>query len=272
MKLYQIKPGTRPDLNRIGPDQTGDYPRNDGGKVEAEAATQLLLDTLKLLQERLYANADHSLLIILQAMDTGGKDGTIKHVMAGINPQGCRVSSFKAPSLRESTHDFLWRVHQEAPPKGHIGIFNRSHYEDVLITRVHGAVTDKLAEQRFRQINDFERMLSENGTSILKFFLHISKGEQRERLKARVRNPEKRWKFNLRDLDERKLWSKYHTVYEDAISATSTEQARWYVVPANHKWYRNLVVAQIIVNALEGLNLQFPPAPEGVDFERLKIV
>ncbi|MGH7232313.1 MAG: polyphosphate kinase 2 family protein [Nitrospiraceae bacterium] len=272
MKIYRIKPGSRLNLGKIDPSDTGDYTSNEAGKAKAEADTRSLLDRLKPLQERLYANAGRSLLIVLQAMDTGGKDGTIKHVMAGINPQGCRVTPFKAPSARELAHDFLWRVHQEAPPKGYIGIFNRSHYEDVLITRVHGRVSDDLAEQRFKQIRDFERLLHENGTDILKFFLHISKDEQRERLEARVRNPDKRWKFNPGDLEERKLWSNYMAAYEDAISATSTEHAPWHVIPANRKWYRNLAVAQTVVDALEDMHLKRPPDPDGVDFEKLKIV
>ena len=272
MASYRIKPHTRIALSKMNSDDTGDYKANDAGKAKAEADTQAVLNRLKRLQERLYANADRSLLIVLQAMDTGGKDGTIKHVMTGVNPQGCRVTSFKAPSARELSHDFLWRVHHEVPPKGHIGIFNRSHYEDVLITRVHGLVSDEVAEQRFAQINHFERLLHESGTAILKFFLHISKEEQRKRLEARVRNPDKRWKFNPGDLEERKRWKDYMSAYEDAISATSTERAPWYVVPADRKWYRNLVVAHIVVQALDDMKLPHPSAPAGLDFERLKIV
>jgi PPK2 family polyphosphate:nucleotide phosphotransferase len=188
-----------------------------------------------------------------------------------VNPQGCRVTSFKVPTPIELAHDFLWRVHREVPAKREIGIFNRSHYEDVLVTRVHGAVSDKLAEERFSQINDFERLLARNGTTVLKLFLHISKEEQRARLEARVRDPEKRWKFNPGDLDERKLWPKYMAAYEDALAATSTPHAPWYVVPANHKWYRNLVVAMLVVEALEDMKLERPPEPPGVDFDALKI-
>jgi PPK2 family polyphosphate:nucleotide phosphotransferase len=272
MKRYRIQPGSQVNLDRINPDDTGEYKANDQGKARAEEVIQSLLEKLKVLQERLYANASRALVIVLQAMDTGGKDGTIKHVMSGINPVGCRVTSFKVPTPLEQAHDFLWRVHHEMPPKGYIGLFNRSHYEDVLITRIHDTVSDKLAKQRFHQINHFERLLYESGTTVLKFFLHISKDEQRKRLEARVRNPEKRWKFDPNDLLERKFWSQYMGVYEDGISATSTEYAPWYVVPANHKWYRNLVVAETIVAILEDMKLKCPPAPGGIDFDKLKIV
>jgi PPK2 family polyphosphate:nucleotide phosphotransferase len=224
------------------------------------------------LQERLYANGHRALLIVLQGMDTSGKDGTIKHVMSGVNPQGCRVVAFKAPSKEELSRDFLWRVHREVPPKGFIGIFNRSHYEDVLITRVHGWISDKVAKRRFNQIKEFEDLLYESGTAILKFFLHISKDEQKERLEARVRDPEKRWKWSSGDLEERQLWEDYMQAFEQVMSATSTECAPWYVVPANRKWYRNLVVADRVVAALEEMKLKTPPEPEGVDFRKLKIV
>ena len=271
MNAHRVNPESRVKLNKLPTDDTGKYdPKNDG-KDQAQARTDELLEKLAILQERLYANGEQALLIVLQGMDTSGKDGTIKHVMSGINPQGCRVTSFKAPSVRELAHDFLWRVHQETPPKGYIGLFNRSHYEDVLITRVHGIVSDKMATQRFSQINDFERLLQENGTTILKFFLHISKDEQRKRLEARIKNPDKRWKFNLTDLAERKLWSNYWAVYEDAISATSTEHAPWYIVPADYKWYRNLIVAEAVVDALQAMKLRYPPASAGVDFDHVVI-
>jgi len=208
----------------------------------------------------------------LRGMDTSGKDGTIRSVMSGVNPQGCKVVSFKAPSSEELSHDFLWRVHQKAPSKGQIGIFNRSHYEDVLITRVHGWVSDKVVKQRFNQIKEFEELLAENGTVVLKLFLHISKDEQKERLEERIRDPEKRWKFNEGDLEERKLWKPYMDAFADMMAATSTDCAPWYVVPANRKWYRNLVVAELVANALEAMQLTTPPAPEGIDFSTLKIV
>jgi len=179
MKAYRVKPGIKLDLGRFDPDDTGDYKTNEGGKTKAKAAQREFIEQLRRLQERLYANASRALLIVLQGMDTSGKDSTIKHVMSGVNPQGCRVATFKTPSSRELAHDFLWRVHQEAPPKGHIGIFNRSHYEDVLITRVRGLISDKQAETRFNQIKEFEELFYESGTSVLKFFLHISNDEQR---------------------------------------------------------------------------------------------
>jgi PPK2 family polyphosphate:nucleotide phosphotransferase len=272
MKSYQIKPGSKVNLTKADPDHAGEFRGDPAGKSNAEQTMASLLEDLRGLQVRLYAGASRALLIILQAMDTGGKDGTIKHVMSGVNPLGCSVSSFKVPTPLESAHDFLWRVHKEVPPKGYIGIFNRSHYEDVLVTRVHGLVSDDLAAQRFKQINNFERLLFESGTTILKFFLHISKEEQRARLEARIRDPDKRWKFHPSDLEERRLWSKYHAMYEEAIEATSTTHALWYVVPANRKWYRNLVVAKTVVDALEGMKLKPPPLPLGVDFKRLKVV
>ena len=272
MKEYRIKPGNKLNLDKFDPDETGDYKKNGNGKAKAKEATAELIARLGGLQERLYANASRALLIVLQGMDTSGKDSTIKHVMSGVNPQGCRVATFKTPSSRELAHDFLWRVHQEVPPKGHIGIFNRSHYEDVLITRVHGLISHKQVQQRFDKIKEFEELLAESGTAVIKFFLHISKDEQRERLEERIHDPEKRWKLSVGDLEERKLWNEYLAAFEDVISATSTDHAPWYVVPANRKWYRDLVVADTVVSTLEDMKLKCPPAPEGVDFERLKIV
>lgn len=272
MKQYRIAPGARVQIDKMDPDDTGDYKKTDQGKEKAKTITARLTERLGDLQERLYGNGTHSLLVVLQGMDTSGKDGTIKHVMSGVNPQGCQVATFKVPSNSELAHDFLWRVHHEAPQKGHIGIFNRSHYEDVLVTRVHGLVSDKVAKQRFDQINEFEELLHENGTTILKFFLHISKDEQKRRLEERIRDPEKRWKFNEGDLEERKFWKQYMSAFEDVLCATSTDHAPWYVVPANRKWYRNLVVASAIVQALENLNLKRPPEPSGVDFSTLQIV
>jgi PPK2 family polyphosphate:nucleotide phosphotransferase len=272
MKPYEVTSAGKFKLKAHDPDETGEYKKTDQGKDKAKADTAKLIARLAGLQERLYANAAQSLLIVLQGMDTSGKDGTIRNVMSGVNPQGCKVVAFKAPSKDELAHDFLWRVHREVPPKGYIGIFNRSHYEDVLITRVHGGVSDKEAKQRFNQINEFEELLYESGTVILKFFLHISKAEQKERLEARIADPEKRWKWNSGDLEERKLWDEYMQAFEDVISATSTERAPWYVVPANRKWYRDLVVADRVVDVLEGLKLKVPAGPEGVDFSKLKIV
>ena len=211
MDKYRIKPGCRPSLSRFDPDDTGVYKKNDAGKAKAKTAAAKFIAQLDQVQERLYANKTRALLIILQGMDTSGKDGTIKHVMSGVNPQGCRVASFKAPSEKELEQDFLWRIHQEVPPKGYIGIFNRSQYEDVLITRVHGLVSKKVVTQRFNQITEFEELLVENGTAIIKLFLHISKDEQKERLTERIRDPEKRWKFSEGDVEERKMWDDYRT-------------------------------------------------------------
>ena len=272
MKEYRVKPNSRLNLDKCDPDDTGEYKKTDQGKEKAKAVTVQLIGRLDELQERLYANNDRAVLIVLQGMDTSGKDGTIRSVMSGVNPQGCKVVSFKSPSSEEQGHDFLWRVHQKAPAKGQIGIFNRSHYEDVLITRVHGWVSDKVVTQRFNQIKEFEELLHESGTTILKFFLHISKDEQKERLDERIRDPEKRWKFNEGDLEERKLWKNYMDAFEDVMAATSTAHAPWYIVPANRKWYRNLVVADRVVEALEDMKLKTPPAPAGVNFDTLKIV
>ncbi len=272
MMDYRIKPGCRFSLRDFDPDETGHYKKNDAGKAKAKSEADGLIAKLDQLQERLYANGNRALLIVLQGMDTSGKDGTIKSVMSGVNPQGCRVASFKAPSEKELGYDFLWRVHQEVPPKGYIGIFNRSHYEDVLITHVHGWVSDTVIKQRLDQISEFEEMLVENGTTILKLFLHISKDEQKERLTERMRDPEKRWKFSEGDLEERKLWDTYMKSFASVLSATSTPHAPWYVVPANRKWYRNLVVAELVVQGLMAMDLSTPPAPKGVNFHKLKIV
>ena len=272
MKRYRVKPGGGLSLKQYDPNDTGDYKKNEQGKKQVKEETATLIGRLARLQERLYANATRSLLVVLQGMDTSGKDGTIKSVMSGVNPQGCKVVAFKAPSKDELARDFLWRVHREVPAKGYIGIFNRSHYEDVLITRVHGWVSEKAVKRRFEQIKEFEELLTESGTAVLKFFLYISKDEQKTRLEARIADPEKRWKWNSGDLEERKLWDDYLKSFEDVISATSTERAPWYIVPANRKWYRNLIVADRIVDALEDMKLKTPPAPEGVDFAKLKIV
>lgn len=272
MRHYLVEPGSKVVLKAFDPDETGDYKKTDQGKDKAKAETAKLIARMAGLQERLYANATRSLLIVLQGMDTSGKDGTIRNVMSGVNPQGCKVVAFKTPTKDDLAHDFLWRVHREVPPKGHIGIFNRSHYEDVLITRVHGLVSDKVVKQRINQIKEFEELLYENGTVILKFFLHISKEEQKERLETRIADPEKRWKWNSGDLEERKFWDGYMKAFEDVISTTSTKNAPWYVVPANRKWYRNLVVADRVVDALDDLKLKTPPAPEGVNFATLRIV
>lgn len=271
MKRYFVKPGSKFRLDDIDPSDSGDFDADEAGEEEARGKTQKILEKLDDFQERLFASAEKAFLIVLQGMDTSGKDGLIEHVVTAFNPQGCRVSSFKVPTQEEKAHDFLWRVHKETPPKGFIGVFNRSHYEDVLITRVHKAIDSKTAERRFRQINDFERLLAQNGTVILKFFLHISKDEQRKRLQARADNPKKQWKFNINDVHERKHWSDYQKAFRDLIRETSTKHAPWVVVPANHKWYRDYVAAKIIASTLEDMKLRYPPGPKGVDFRKIKI-
>lgn len=224
----------------------------------AEAEFSSLRRRLIELQPRLYAEDRHKLLVVLQAMDAGGKDGTIRRVFQGVNPQGVRVTSFKAPSKEELAHDFLWRVHKAVPARGMIGVFNRSHYEDVLIVRVDSLVPELVWRSRFEQINQFEKLLSDTGTKLLKFYLHISKEEQRERFQARVDDPEKHWKFSLEDLDKRKQWDQYMEAYEEMLRLTTTNWAPWYVIPADQKWYRNLAVVRVIVEALEGLDPQYP--------------
>jgi len=255
MKRFRVKPDQKLNLDDYDPDDTSAF---DGGKKECAEVNAAIQTRIGELQELLYAEHKHKVLIVLQGMDTSGKDGAVRHVMTDCSPQGVRVVSFKAPSKTELDHDYLWRVHAQAPENGEIAVFNRSHYEDVLIVRVHGDQGDKFWKKRFRQINDFEQMLAENGTLIIKFFLHISKDEQRERLQARIDDPAKRWKFQHTDLGERKLWKDYMHAYEDALSETSTEYAPWTIVPANHKWFRDYVVGKTIANELEDLKMEFP--------------
>jgi PPK2 family polyphosphate:nucleotide phosphotransferase len=229
------------------------------------AELEKLNDKLEALQELLFAEHKHKVLIVLQAMDTGGKDGAIRRVFDGVNPAGVRVASFKAPTAEELDHDYLWRIHRQVPGKGEMVIFNRSHYEDVLVVRVHNYVPPEVWKKRFDQINEFEQMLAESGTTILKFYLHINKDEQKERLQARLDDPTKRWKFRLGDLEERKLWDNYMEAYEDVLSKTSTEYAPWYIVPANRKWYRDLVISSILVKTLEDLKMKYPESEENLD-------
>lgn len=271
MTRYRVPPGKRVRLSEIPTDDHGEYPPGAAGKAAVEGRLAGLDRDVERLQERLYAEGSQALLIVLQAMDAGGKDGTIRRVLAGANPQGCRVVSFKTPTAEERARDFLWRVHRQVPPRGFIGVFNRSHYEDVLVTRVHGLVSDEEAERRFASINEFERLLAESGTTILKFFLHISKDEQRERLQKRLDDPEKRWKFNPGDLAERARWDDYMRAFEAAISATSTQHAPWYVVPADRKWYRNVVVTATVVETLESMDPRFPPVADDLDPAAIRI-
>lgn len=221
------------------------------------------------MAKRLYAEDKRSILLVLQGMDTAGKDGTIRWVMRGMNPTSCQVTSFKRPSVEELDHDFLWRCHKAAPRRGNIGIFNRSHYEDVLIVRVHSLVPKNEWSQRFDLINDWENMLSASGTTVVKCFLHISKETQRERLQERVDVPEKHWKFNPGDLKERKLWPDYQKAYEDALSKCNTDHSPWHIVPSDKKWYRNLVISQLLHRVLTDLNPQYPAAEE--DFRGLVV-
>jgi PPK2 family polyphosphate:nucleotide phosphotransferase len=262
MNDYRVKPGKQIDLKDW---DTRDKRYFDGKKKSGKKALLDLNETLEALQELLYAQGEHKILVVLQGLDTAGKDGVIRHVFEGVNPQGVRVASFKQPTEQELAHDYLWRVHQHTPGSGEIVIFNRSHYEDVLVVRVHDLVPQKVWSRRFAQINDFERMLVEEGTSILKFYLHISKAEQKERLQARLDTPDKRWKFNPGDLKERALWSKYTKAYQDVLTKTSTDWAPWYIVPSDRKWYRNYVIANILINTLKSLDMAYPQPLDKLD-------
>jgi PPK2 family polyphosphate:nucleotide phosphotransferase len=258
---YRVEPGTAFRLSDVDPGETEHY----RGKKEVRQQLEAQRGRIAELQERLYAENRQGLLIVLQAMDTGGKDGTIKHVFEGVNPQGCRVSSFKAPSAEEANHDFLWRYYKSAPAKGRIGIFNRSHYEDVLIVRVKDLVPESVWRPRYDAINQFEYTLTTDGVTVLKFFLHISKDEQKRRLESRLQDPDKRWKFSSNDLKERAYWDDYQAAFEDAVNHCSSPHAPWYVIPANRKWYRNLVVARTIADTLEAMAPRFPAAEKGLD-------
>jgi len=254
LERFKVAPGSKVKLKKIDPAFT------DGHKSHKSAAKEIAHDQEKLreLQDLLYAEHGHSLLICLQAMDTGGKDGVINHVLGAMNPQGCRVAAFKQPSALEASHDFLWRAHKAAPARGEVVIFNRSHYEDVLIVRVHNLVPKKVWSQRYDEINDFESTLAANGTQILKFFLHISKEAQLKRFKERLDDPSKHWKISEADYKERGFWDEYTAAYEEALSRCSTKHAPWFVIPADHKWFRDLAIARIVVEHLESLHMQYP--------------
>ncbi|HOU45127.1 MAG TPA: polyphosphate kinase 2 family protein [Anaerolineaceae bacterium] len=255
MDRYRVKPNEKIKLEKLDPADRSAY---EGDKEKAQEDLAKLNDKLEEYQELLYAEHKHRVLIVLQAMDTGGKDGVIRRVFDGVNPQGVRVASFKVPTAEELDHDYLWRVHKMTPGRGEIVIFNRSHYEDVLVVRVHGLVSEKTWKKRYDHINEFERLMANEGTTILKFFLHIDKDEQKERLQARLDEPDKHWKFSLGDLEERKLWNQYMAAYEDVLNKTSTPWAPWYVIPANRKWYRDLVISTILVNTLKKLDMHYP--------------
>ncbi len=263
-KNFRVKPGTNVKLSRMDPAFTGNHKHHKQAADEIEHYRQRLWD----LQELLYADHRWSLLICLQGMDAGGKDGTINHVLGAMNPQGCRVVGFKQPSAEELSHDFLWRVHRSAPRQGEVVIFNRSHYEDVLIARVHNLVPQKVWSLRYDAINAFEQELIDSGVHIIKFFLHISKAEQLKRFHQRLDDPAKQWKISEADYQERPFWNDYTAAYEDALSRCSTADAPWYVIPSNHKWFRNLAVACIVVEHLESLKMKFPkPA---VDIQHIR--
>jgi PPK2 family polyphosphate:nucleotide phosphotransferase len=273
MKLksaYLVKPHTKVRLSRLS---TSEHP----GFKDKDATAPVLADHSKRLaaqQEVLYAGQQKSVLIVLQGMDTAGKDGTISHIFSGINPQGCQVASFKVPTALEARHDFLWRCHEQVPPRGMIGIFNRSHYEDVLWPRVHGAMNAKEMRHHLDDINQFEAMLVDNGVVILKFFLHISREEQTARLQARIDTPDKHWKLSPADFAERKFWPGYMDCYEEILSTTSHKHAPWFVIPADNKWFRNVAISKILTETMEDLKLKYPPPtfdPEGINLNDLSI-
>lgn len=259
-KPFTFEPGSKISLDDLKTHVTAKKHDKDSAKEQLKKNAEEMAD----LARRLYAENKRALLLILQGMDTAGKDGTIRHVMRGVNPRSCQVVSFKVPSEIEMDHDFLWRVHQTVPRKGNIGIFNRSHYEDVLVVRVQNLVQEAIWRQRYEQINNFEKMLSETGTVILKCFLHISNDTQRERLQARVDDSDSRWKFNPGDIDQRKLWSDYMAAYEEALTRCNTTFAPWYVIPSDRKWYRNLVVSELLLKTLKNLDPQYPAPAEDI--------
>jgi PPK2 family polyphosphate:nucleotide phosphotransferase len=262
--LLRVRPGTRVDLARIDPDETYGHSKDDAAD-ELEDGLKRLAD----VQDRLWAEGRRRVLVVLQGIDAAGKDGTLRHVMGAFNPQGCYVTPFKVPSEVELAHDYLWRVHRHVPGNGEIAIFNRSHYEDVLVVRVHGLVPKPVWSRRFDQINAFEQLLVDEGTTIVKFFLYIDRDEQKERFQARLDDPTKRWKFRLGDLDERKRWDDYIEAYEDVLSRCSTDDSPWYVIPANRKWFRNLAVANILGERLQKLEPRYPDPEE--DLEKIVI-
>jgi PPK2 family polyphosphate:nucleotide phosphotransferase len=254
-----IKPASKFKLSHIDPEDTHGI-----SKKAAEVQLEKNCERLAVLQYQLYAEARRSLLIVLQGIDAAGKDGTIKHVLSGLNPQGVTVTPFKAPEGAEKRHDYLWRVHNAIPEYGMMGIFNRSHYEDVLIVRVHKLVPESVWSKRYRHINEFERMLSDSNVRIIKFLLYISKDEQAKRFRERLDDKSKNWKFSAADVREREFWGDYIDAYDDMLRECSTDYAPWYVIPANHKWFRNLAVAQIIRETLEDMKLKFPKPPAGI--------
>jgi len=263
---HRLKPGKKiklADISTRGKDFHKDRPA-------AEKEFEELKKQLAKLQERLYAEAKQKLLVVLQAMDTGGKDSTIRGVFSGINPQGVQVTSFKEPTKEELSHDFLWRIHKAVPASGYIGIFNRSHYEDVIVVRVADIFPESVWRPRYEQINQFEQLLTASGTRILKFYLHISEEEQKQRLQERLEDPRKNWKFNPEDMAKRKEWKEYMEVYEDVFEQCTTDEAPWHIIPADQKWYRNLAIARVVVDALKEMDPQWPKLPRSADKDRVK--
>ena len=257
LERYWVKPGAKVDLDKSDSSEKALF--QGGGREDFDPQFDELQDQLQLLQKKLYAQNKHRVLVVMQAMDTGGKDGCIKHVFSRIDPQGIHVRSFKKPTEEELAHDFLWRVHSKVPTRGQLVIFNRSHYEDIIAVRVKKIFPDEVWKRRQRHVIEFERMLAEEGTTIVKIFLHISKDEQKRRLQSRLDNPAKHWKINPDDLVDRGRWDDFMRAYEDVIGKTSTEFAPWYIVPADRKWYRNLCVARIMLDTLKKLHMDFPP-------------
>lgn len=266
LEQYRVKPKAKFSLSDYN---TRDKSERSKTKEQDEDAFNKLASEIDTLQDIMHAQGKHKVLLVLQGMDASGKDGAVRHVFSECDPLGIRLASFKTPSSEELAHDYLWRVHHEVPKAGELVIFNRSHYEDVLIVKVHDWIDDAECKRRYKQINDFERMLTETGTTIIKCYLHISKAEQKKRMQERLDDPVKTWKFNPNDLKERALWTKYMQAYENAMMATSTPHAPWYVVPADSKTNRNLLVSRLLLETLKSLKLQYPPAP--AEFKTIKI-
>lgn len=257
-KAYRVDGNKRVKLSRFDPDDVGPFNPDASGKAEARALLKTQKKTLAELQNLLYADSSRSLLIVLQALDAGGKDSTIRKVMSGINPQGVQVTSFKAPTQEELAHDFLWRIHKATPKLGMIGVFNRSHYEDILAVRVKNLAPKKVWSKRYEAVNSFEETLNNAGTAIIKIYLNISRDEQKERFEDRLNEPDKHWKFNPGDLEDRERWEDYQKAFEDIFNKCSTKRAPWYIIPANRKWYRNVLVAGIIIKAIKSMKLNYP--------------
>ena len=260
-KKFRVEPGSKVDLNKINAGFKDKHKSHEHALPEIEAYNQKLHD----LQYLMYAEGKRSLLIVLQGRDAAGKDGTINHVLSAMNPQGCTVTGFKVPSKEEAAHDFLWRCHKATPGKGHVAIFNRSHYEDVLVVRVHNLVPKEVWSKRYETINNFEKQLYNNNTHILKFYLNIDADEQLERFKTRIDDPARHWKISEGDYAERPFWNAYTEAFEDALSKCSTEYAPWFIIPSNHKWFRNLAISKIVAETLESLNMKFPEPTEDID-------